>query len=268
MSCLQEASTDTSIITHLIFVLFIIIIIIAVSRTSLSSFATSFRSPKMFSRSFTMPLICRLTRTLLTPPSASALPDILGTRTGPGPGHPNLCCAASPLMAITHVNVRMFSYRDAEESRAARPGEHAHAQSAHKHWRKNKTYRIRKRQQNWMHIKSIWNPIAQTNTEQTKYFNLHILWSAKGSFESNWLFIWTIKNMVNPNPLPKEWQDIQTLSLLSMQVLLVRIFRACIIPLRELFKVLSCTQYEIIQISSRSYTFLNFWWSSSQVETF
>lgn len=98
--------------SHLIFIIFIII---AVSRTSLSSFATSFRSPKMFSRSFTMPLICRLTRTLLTPPSASALPDILGTgtRTGPGPGsgHPNLCCAACPLMAITHVNVRMFSYR-------------------------------------------------------------------------------------------------------------------------------------------------------------
>lgn len=40
--------------------------------------------------------------------------------------------------------------------------------------------------------------------------------------------------MVNPNPLPKEWhEDIQTLSLLSMQVLLVRIFRARIIPLRE-----------------------------------
>jgi len=33
----------------------------------------------------------------------------------------------------------MFSYRDAEESRAARPGEHAHAQSAHKHWRKPPT---------------------------------------------------------------------------------------------------------------------------------
>ncbi len=97
------------------------------ARTSLSSFATSFRSPKMFSRSFTMPLICRLTRTLLTPPSAAAaLPDIL--RSGARHG-----CAARLLVKIAHVDARMLSSRRRRiSSCATRP--HAHARGRHKHW--------------------------------------------------------------------------------------------------------------------------------------
>ncbi len=97
------------------------------ARTSLSSFATSFRSPKMFSRSFTMPLICRLTRTLLTPPSAAAaaLTDIL--RSGARHG-----CAARLLVKIAHVDARMLSSRRRRiSSCATRP--HAHARCRHKH---------------------------------------------------------------------------------------------------------------------------------------
>ncbi len=109
MSCLHEASSASSSSSSSSSSS----ALISLARTSLSSFATSFRSPKMFSRSFTMHLICRLTRTLLTPPSAAAaLTDIL--RSGARHG-----CAARLLVKITHVDARMLS-SDAEESRAAR----------------------------------------------------------------------------------------------------------------------------------------------------